>query len=283
MESSAHKTSKTEMTGKGSSELLKRLLNEVRSLENVAIGFSGGVDSSVVVAAATRELGTAQVLAVTADSETLPATELDEAREIAESLGVEHTVIRTREIDNESFSANPVDRCYHCKTELWEKVRVLADERGLKNIADGVNLDDIGDFRPGIEAGDEVGIRHPLKDIGAGKQEVRILARELGLPNWDKPAQACLSSRFPYGCRITVEGLKRVELAEEFLRSLGFRQLRVRDHEGVARIELPPGELEKISDSALREVITEKLKELGYRYVTLDLEGYRSGSLNEVL
>lgn len=286
MGSSAGKTDMEdikEIGNDGPSELLKSLLDGIRPLESVAVGFSGGVDSSVVVAAAARELGAAQVLAVTADSETLPATELDEAREIAASLGVAHTIIRTREIENESFSANPVDRCYHCKTELWEKVRILADERGLKHIADGVNVDDIGDFRPGIEAGDEAGIRHPLKDAGAGKHEVRILARELGLTNWDKPAQACLSSRFPYGCRITAEGLKRVELAEEFLRSLGFKQLRVRDHEGIARIEVPSGELGKIADVATRAVITKRLKELGFSYVTLDLEGFRSGSLNEVL
>lgn len=263
--------------------MLNRLLGEFAGLGSVAVGFSGGVDSSVVAAAALKALGPERMIAVTGESETLPAAELKEARELAAGLGLPHLVIPTREIENECFSANPVDRCYYCKSELWQRIRVLADERGLKHIADGVNADDIGDYRPGIKASDELGIIHPLVSVGAGKEQVRQLARELGLPNSEKPAQACLSSRFPYGDPITPEGLSRVEQAESFLSGMGLEQLRVRSHGDIARIEVPAAAIGQLVGAGVRERVAAELKRLGFSYVTLDLEGFRSGSLNEVL
>lgn len=263
--------------------LLEKLLAVVGPLQSLAVGFSGGVDSSVVVAAAVRALGPDRVLAVTGDSETLPARELKEAKMLAAVLEVPHVVVKTREFENRKFSSNPVDRCYWCKSELWSRVRSLADDRGIRNVADGVNADDTGDFRPGIKAGDEAGIVHPLVEAGAGKQEVRRLAQALGLPNWDKPAQACLSSRFPYGSPITPEGVRRVGQAEEYLRSRGWGQLRVRDHGDVARIEVPREVVANMAADGQRQEVVREFKKLGYRYVALDLDGFRSGSMNEVL
>lgn len=262
---------------------LQRLLEELQPLKQLAVAFSGGVDSSVVVAAAARALGTENVLAVTARSETLPASELAEATALAQSLGIPHVIIETRELDKDEFRTNPPERCYHCKKELWQKVGALAAEKGIMHIADGVNAGDARDFRPGIKAGDEAGILHPLAALGAIKADVRRMARELGLPNWDKPAQACLSSRFPYGSTITAERLERVEAAEKFLRDRGLAELRVRDHGDIARIEVPIAKMENIAADGEREQIVRVLKRLGYTYVTLDLEGFRSGSMNEAL
>jgi uncharacterized protein len=259
------------------------LMDEIRPLESLAIGYSGGVDSSLVVAAAVRALGRDRVLAVTARSETLPRYELEAARSLARELGAAHEVIETREMDNEEFRANPPGRCYHCKKELWSRIGSLARERGLRNMADGTNADDAGDHRPGARAGDEAGIAHPLAAVGAGKADVRRLAREAGLPNWDKPAQACLSSRFPYGSRITPAGLKRVEAAEEILRGLGLAEYRVRDHGDTARIEVRAEEIPSFWEDRNRSGLVERFKALGYVYVTLDLEGFRSGSMNEAL
>ncbi len=271
-----------EMNGNLSTEaLLARLLVYLRPLGSVAVGFSGGVDSTVVVAAAMRALGASGVLAVTADSETLPAAELEAARQLAAVLGASHAVIRTHELECQDFAANAPDRCYHCKTELWGRVGRLAADRGIRHVADGVNADDLGDFRPGIRASDEAGVVHPLAAIGAGKQQVRQLAAALGLANWDKPAQACLSSRFPYGSAITAEGLRRVEAAEEFLRELGLSQLRVRSHGDIARIEVPDEAIAAVA--AGRAGIVKAFRQLGFAYVTLDLEGFRSGSMNETL
>jgi uncharacterized protein len=264
-------------------EMLEQLIDYIKPLESAAVAFSGGVDSTLVLLLTVRALGVDNVLAVTAESETLAARELDEALNLAGELAVPHSLVRTAELANSDFSSNSPDRCFHCKTELWRHVRGLADERGLKAMIDGVNADDTSDFRPGIKASDEAGVMHPLAACGIGKEDVRVLAKELGLPNWDKPSQACLSSRFPYGDEITPEGLRRVEQAEELLRSLGVEELRVRDHGGVARIEVPEHMLEQLSADELRERITAGLKELGYTYVTLDLEGFRSGSMNEGL
>ncbi len=266
----------------GAANDLNQLILAIKPLDSLAVGFSGGVDSSVVVAAAVEALGTGNVVAVTSDSETLPVREMNAARHLARKIGCRHEIIRTRELDMNEFAANPPDRCYYCKTELWKQVRKIASELGLKNIADGVNASDLGDFRPGIRAGDECGVAHPLAAIGAGKEQVRGIARQLGLPNWDKPAEACLSSRFPYGNAITATGLKRVEQAEELLKEHGFRQLRVRDHGNIARIEVPPEMFHKLTNGSRSEIV-KGLKELGYSYVTVDLEGFRSGSMNETL
>ncbi|MHB9112485.1 MAG: ATP-dependent sacrificial sulfur transferase LarE [Thermoleophilia bacterium] len=264
-------------------ELLERLEAGLRPLGKLVVAFSGGVDSSVVTAAAARTLGADNVIAVTALSETLPERELREAEKLAKSLGVLHRVIETRELDAEEFRANPPDRCYHCKTELWGRIRELAQEAGITSLADGVNFSDSREFRPGIRAGDEAGVIHPLASVGAGKAEVRALAKSLGLSNWNKPSQACLSSRFPYGDRLTEIGLNRVEAAEDFLHYLGLRQYRVRVHGDIARIEVPADQIGLIADDGVREKIVTTLKGLGYAYVTLDLEGFRSGSMNEGL
>lgn len=263
--------------------LLQELQAELEPCGRLLVAFSGGVDSSVVVAAAAGALGKGNVLAVTADSETLPESELAQARLLAVSMGVRHAVVETRELDNEEFCDNSSDRCYHCKSELWQKLGKLAASESIAAMADGVNAEDSGDFRPGIRAGDEAGVMHPLAKIGATKEQVRLLARELGLSNWDKPAQACLSSRFPYGSTITTEGLRRVEQAEEFLRSLGLSQCRVRDYGDTARIEAATADLPGLASQPRRDEIVTALKALGYKYVTIDLEGFRSGSMNEAL
>lgn len=265
-------------------EMLDKLGEAIRPLGSVAIGFSGGVDSSVVCAAAVRVLGPEKVLAVTADSESMARRELENARRIARELGILHAIIHTNELECDGYRDNSPERCFYCKDELWRRVRAQADDRGLKNIADGVNADDLGDYRPGIRASDEAGVVHPLVTAGMGKKAVRTVARAMGLSNWDKPAQACLSSRFPYGQRLTPEGLKRVEEAEEFLRNMGLPKVRVRSHGDIARIEVPAGQIrELMADDQGREAITTRLKQLGFSYVTLDLEGFRSGSMNEAL
>ncbi|RJQ43266.1 MAG: ATP-dependent sacrificial sulfur transferase LarE [Gaiellales bacterium] len=264
-------------------DLLNRLVDYIRPLESAVVAFSGGVDSTLVLLLAVRALGAGNVLALTADSDTLPARERQEAVDLARQIGVSHTLVATEEMKNEDFSANPPERCFHCKTELWRHGRQLAGQRGLKHLLDGVNADDEGDFRPGIEASDAAGALHPLAACGVGKEGVRLLARELGLPNWDKPSQACLSSRFPYGQQITPAGLRRVDQAEELLRGMGFRALRVRDHGAIARIEVPLDEIALLSGGERRAEVVDGLRELGYTYVTIDLEGFRSGSMNEAL
>lgn len=264
-------------------KLLQQLIDELLPLKSVAVAFSGGVDSSVVVAAAALSLGSENVVAVTAKSETLPEQELLAATELARSLNIPHSIIETHELDNDEFCANSLERCYHCKTELWLKLGAFAKSRGISSLADGVNADDARDYRPGIKASDEAGVLHPLEFIGAGKNEVRSLARLLALPNWDKPAQACLSSRFPYGNAISAEGLQRVEKAEAYLRDHGFVELRVRDHGDIARIEVPADMLGSLTARENRQMIVKFLKQLGYVYISVDLEGFRSGSMNEVL
>jgi len=246
------------------------------------VAFSGGVDSSLVSFVAHRILGD-HVIAVTARSPSLLPEELEEAKIQAKSMGIRHEIIETQEMQNPNYSSNPINRCYFCKSELHDRLKEIAYQRGYSYVLDGVNLDDLSDYRPGVQAAKERGVRSPLAEVGMTKSEVRELSRKLGLSWWDKPASPCLSSRFPYGETITPIKLERVGRAEIYLRKLGYRNVRVRCQEDVARIELPA---ETIKDFINNEDITTLIstfRSFGFVYVTLDLEGYRSGKLNQVL
>jgi uncharacterized protein len=245
------------------------------------VAFSGGVDSSLALAVAARALPRDRVLAVTSNNETYLPSELDLARDFALSLGVEHLVVNTRELDNPDYASNPTNRCYFCKSTLYSDLAKLAREKGYACVVDGANKDDEGDYRPGRKAARELGVVSLLSEAGMTKEEVRLMAKHLDLPTWDKPALACLSSRFPYGQEITPEKLSQVARAEEFMRRQGFKQVRVRHHGQIARLEVGPGELERAF--AMREEISAELLEAGFLYVTLDLAGYKAGSLNAAL
>jgi len=245
------------------------------------VAFSGGVDSSLALAVAARALPKNRVLAVTSNNETYLPSELDLARDLAASLGVEHLVVNTRELDDPNYASNPTNRCYFCKSTLYSDLARLAEEKGYACVVDGANKDDEGDYRPGRKAARELGVVSVLSRAGMTKDEVRELAKHLRLPTWNKPALACLSSRFPYGQEITPQKLSQVARAEEFLRREGFRQVRVRHHGEIARLEVGPDELERAF--AMREDISAELLDAGFLYVTLDLAGYRSGSLNAAL
>lgn len=263
---------------------IEKLHNEISDLYSVAVAFSGGADSTLLLATALEALGPEQVLAITADSPTLPRSELAEARSLAEELGARHLIVPTEELEDPDFSENPPDRCYYCKRELFQRMRALADAEGYAHLAYGATADDVGDFRPGMQAAREAGAVAPLLDAGLTKQDVRDLSRQMNLRTWDKPAMACLSSRFAYGTPIRAEGLARVERAEDFLRrDLGFTQVRVRDGEHTARIEVDAPELSRLVREDIRAKVVAHLKTLGYSYVTVNLEGFRSGSLNDVL
>ena len=261
-------------------QFLQRTLS---GLDRAVVAYSGGVDSTFLAKMAYDALG-GQAMAVTAVSPSLARAERDDAARFAAQIGIRHEFIETRELDNPAYRANDSSRCFHCKAELFDRLREFVAERGVQHMLYGPVIDDLGDFRPGMAASRERGARAPLVEAGLRKAEVRELSKRLGLSSWDKPAVACLSSRVAYGSQVTVEKLRQIEDAEALLRAEGFRELRVRHHGPIARIEVPESELARFTqDSARRQRIIQGLKTLGFTYVTLDLQGFRSGAMNEAL
>jgi uncharacterized protein len=257
---------------------LGKLIAILKSMGSAVIAYSGGVDSTFLVKAAA--LSGIRVLAVTGFSPTMPEQDFLDAKEAVKAMGVRHMVIETSELERDDFRENPPDRCFHCKSELFGRLRTIAESEDCSQLLDGSNLDDVDDWRPGRRAALENGVRSPLIEAGLRKQEIRDLSRALNLPIWNKPSSPCLSSRFPYGEPITIGALKRVEAAERFLKSLGFTELRVRHHGNTARIELREDDIPRITGPEMRVTVTEKLRSLGYAFVSLDLEGFRSGKMN---
>ncbi len=262
------------------SDKLADIKRRISEKENLLIAYSGGVDSSLLAKIARDVLGD-KSLCVILDSETLARSELRYAEDLAGSLGLNYEVARCPSLSNEEFVQNPHNRCYYCKKTSFAMLKGMAAERRITCIADGMNLSDYDDYRPGIAACNEMGIWHPFVDAGISKEDIREIARSMELPFWDKPSSACLSSRIPYGEKITSENLRMVELAEDFLKGLGFLQVRVRTHGKLARIELLGKDIEKALDSS--EEISRELRSIGFLYITIDLDGFRSGSMNEVL
>jgi len=259
---------------------LNKLSNILHKMSSVLIAYSGGVDSTLLLKVAGDTLGKEKVLAVTADSETYPSEELKFAKKMVAKFGIKHLIIKTNELKSHKFANNPVNRCYYCKYELFSKLKKIAKARKINYVLDASQVSDSHDFRPGDKAKKELKICSPLKEAGFTKEDIRELSKKLKLPTWDMPSQACLASRFPYGTKITINGLERVEKAENIIKSLGFSQVRVRNYDSTARIEVEKNKVPFLI-SKLRAENLAKIKKIGYKYITVDLEGYRTGSLNE--
>ena len=261
---------------------LEKVKDILLEMDKALVAYSGGIDSTLLAKLAFDVLGD-KAIAVTANSPSLLPEDLEEAKQQAHAIGIKHQIIETHEIDDPNYSSNPVNRCYFCKSELYGQLQPLAEQMDFPYVVDGVNADDLSDYRPGIQAAKERGTRSPLAEAGLTKLDIRAATRELGLPWWDKPAQPCLSSRFPYGEEITVQKLQRVGQAERYLRELGYRTLRVRSDGDTARIELPVEQIQTFINSADLSEVTQKFKSFGFLFITLDLEGFQSGKLNAVL
>jgi pyridinium-3,5-biscarboxylic acid mononucleotide sulfurtransferase len=260
----------------------ERLTNLLREQEGLLVAFSAGVDSTFLLKIAHMVMSE-KAIALTASSPTAPPGELEAAKEFAKNLGCRHIILDSHEMANPSFAENPVNRCFFCKDELYRICRKQADQLGIATVVDGTNLDDLKDHRPGLKAAKEWGVRHPLVEAEMTKEDIRRYSRALDLPTWDKPSSPCLSSRFPYGTEITFDRLKKVAACEVFMKELRFREFRVRYHGNLARIEVSPNEIDRLFEREIRDAIVKKFKEIGFNYVSLDLQGFRSGSLNEAL
>jgi pyridinium-3,5-biscarboxylic acid mononucleotide sulfurtransferase len=260
----------------------ERLNSLLREQDGLLVAFSAGVDSTFLLKVAHMVLGE-QAIALTASSPTAPPGEVEAAKEFANSLGCRHIVLESHEMSNPLFAQNPVNRCFFCKDELYRICRGEADKLGIQTIVDGTNLDDLKDHRPGLQAANQWGVRHPLVEAEMTKADIRRYSRELALPTWEKPSSPCLSSRFPYGTEINLERLKKVADCEVFMKELHFREFRVRYHGDLARIEVAQNEIDRLFEKAIRDAVVKRFKEIGFNYVTIDLQGFRSGSLNEAL